>query len=295
MQNQNAHNELKKRTAWISVLSNTLLVVLKLVVGIFSGSISIISEAAHSAVDLLAALIAFFAVRKASEPPDKQHAYGHGKFENLSAAAEAFLIVLVAVWIVFEAVGKFQSSEPPEYLGYGILIMLISVIVNYLVSRRLLSVAHQTGSDALEADALHLRTDVWTSLGVLTGLAAIQITGLTWLDPAIAVVVSVIIFKAGYEMTLKNLWELTDISLPPEEEALIQEIITSHPEVISFHKLRTRRSGSYRQIDMHIVLENDMHLDKAHDICDEIEAQIKAALGLCVVVIHLEPDENEVE
>jgi cation diffusion facilitator family transporter len=280
---------LKERTARLSVISNSALVIVKLVVGFYTGAVSIISEAAHSGVDLLASVIAFYAVRKADAPPDGNHAYGHGKFENLSGAIEAILIVGAAVWIVYEAGDKINDAKVPEFLEYGIVIMLLSIGVNYWVSERLFKVAKQTESHALEADGLHLRADIWTSVGVLVGLVIIYFTGLAWLDPVIAIVVAGVVFKAGFGMTKKSLYELTDISLPGDEEQIIIDIITSHKEVISFHQLRTRRSGSWRLIDMHLILYKDMHLNKAHDICDQIEAEIKEKFGLCDVVIHLEP------
>lgn len=282
-------SNLKERTARLSVISNTVLVVLKLIVGFYTGAVSIISEAAHSGFDLLASVIAFYAVRKADTPPDDNHAYGHGKFENLSGAIEAILIIGAAVWIVYEAGSKMNSATVPGFLEYGIALMIISIAINYWVSERLFKVAKQTGSHALEADGLHLRADIWTSVGVLVGLVIIHVTGLAWLDPVIAIIVAGIVFKAGYGMTKKSLYELTDISLPAHEEQMIIDIIKSHKEVISFHQLRTRRSGSWRLIDMHLILYKDMHLNKAHDICDQIEEEIKQKLGSCDVVIHLEP------
>ncbi|HAK75302.1 MAG TPA: cation transporter [Sporomusaceae bacterium] len=284
-----SYNQLKQSTARLSVISNSLLVILKLAVGLLTGAVSIVSEAAHSGVDLIAALIAFYAVKKSSKPPDEDHAYGHGKYENLSAAIEAFLIILAALWIVYEAVSKLQSPQAPEMLEYGIAVMIVSIAVNYYVSGKLLAVAKETESHALEADALHLRADIWTSVGVLAGLSIIKVTGLVWLDPIIAIAVSVIVFKAGYEMTRKSLYELTDVSLPEEEEELIREILNSHPDVINFHQLRSRRSGSRRLIDVHLVLNKNMHLNKAHAICDQLEEIIIVELGNCDVVIHIEP------
>jgi cation diffusion facilitator family transporter len=282
-------NKLKQQTARLSILSNTLLVLLKLAVGFYGGAVSIISEAAHSGVDLIASLVAFYAVRKSGKPPDKHHAYGHGKIENLSGAIEAALILFAALWIVYEALEKLVTVQPPQFIEYGMGVMMVSMIVNWWVSAKLLKVAQLTGSDALEADALHLRTDIWTSAGVLIGLAMIKITGLAWLDPAIAIIVAVIVFRAGYLMTKKSLYELTDACLPKEEEATIRLILESHPEIIDFHQLRTRRSGNRRLIDVHLILNKDMHLDKAHAVCDEIEAEIETALAPCDVVIHLEP------
>ena len=175
---------LKQNTARLSVISNTLLVLLKLIVGLYSGAVSIISEAAHSGVDLIAALVAYFAVRRSDQPPDDQHAYGHGKIENLSGAVEALLIIGAALWIIYEAAEKIGSPKQPEFIEYGIGIMLVSIVVNWWVSSKLHAVAIQTGSHALEADALHLRADIWTSAGVLAGLVIIKVTGLAWLDPS---------------------------------------------------------------------------------------------------------------
>ncbi|WP_346355124.1 cation diffusion facilitator family transporter [Azotosporobacter soli] len=283
----------KQRTAQLSVFSNTLLVVLKLIVGFYTGAVSIVSEAAHSAVDLLAAVIAYYAVRQADRPPDERHAFGHGKFENLSGAIEAMLIVVAAIWIVYEAAGKLFKPHTPEMLEYGMALMLLSVVVNIFVSRRLMKVAKKTGSQALEADALHLQADVWTSAGVLIGLAVIRITGWAWIDPAIALLVALIVFKAGYDMTRKSFQELTDISLPQEEEEQIKEIVARHNEIVDYHKLRTRRSGSHRQVDMHIVLYREMHLAQAHAVADQLEGEIGEALAPCEVVIHLEPCDPE--
>ena len=279
----------KEKTARLSVYSNTSLVILKLIVGLYTGAVSIISEAAHSAVDLLAALIACYAVREADRPPDERHAFGHGKFENLSGAIEAVLIIVAAIWIVYEAAGKLKNPQTPEMLEYGMVLMLLSIIVNLVVSNRLMKVAKSTGSHALEADALHLQADVWTSAGVLAGLVIIWFTGWAWVDPAIAIFVAAIVFKAGYGMTRKSFQELTDVSLPPEEEAVIKEIVARHGEVVGYHKLRTRRSGSRRQVDMHIVLYHEMPLAEAHEVADKIEAEIDEALRPCEAVIHIEP------
>ena len=283
------HQKLKQQVAYLSVLSNSVLVVIKLFVGFLTGSVSIISEAAHSAVDLMAAVIAWVAVRKSGKPPDEAHAYGHGKIENISGAVEALLIVGAALWIVVEAVEKLFAGGELAHLDYGMAVMVLSIVVNYVVSRRLFAVAKLTESHALEADAIHLSADIWTSVGVLIGLAAVKLTGLTWLDPLVAIAVSVVIFKAGYNMTKKSVYELMDMSLPKDEEEQIIAIIQSHPAVINCHDLRTRRSGSIRMIDVHIILNKDMHLDKAHAVCDELEEWLCDKLGECDVIIHLEP------
>lgn len=284
---------LKRNTAWLSIMSNTLLVILKLVVGLYVGAVSLVSEALHSGVDLVATFIAFWAVRKAITPPDEQHDYGHGKFENLSSAVEALLIVATAIFIIYEALHKFNTPLDPEFLQYGIYIMLISIVVNIVVSRRLLAVAKKTDSQALEADGLHLQADVWTSAGVLLGLVGIKIFGWLWLDSVIAIIVALIIFKAGYKMVVDSAKELTDSSLSPEDEAVIGKIILGHEGLKGYHNLRTRKSGSYKLLDVHVTFDKDMHLEQVHNICDDIEQKIRKQFGGFDITIHPEPvDEN---
>ena len=279
----------KTGAAMISVFSNSLLVVTKLVVGILTGSVSVVSEAAHSAVDLLAAMIAYYAVSTSDKKPDRNHNYGHGKIENISGAVEAVLIIVAALWIIYEASHKLSAKELPRDLEYGIAIMAISIILNFFVSRKLFQVAKQTQSHALEADALHLEADIWTSVGVLAGLIAIKVTGLYWLDPMIAIVVAFIIFRAGYNMTKKSMSELTDVALPEEERTLIQGIVENHPLIKDHPRLRTRRSGSKRIVDVHILLEPNLSLEQAHAVSVEIEEKIKSLFSPCDVIIHQEP------
>ncbi|MDD6383373.1 cation diffusion facilitator family transporter [Mitsuokella sp.] len=281
---------LKQRTAYLSIISNTTLVLLKLAVGIYVGAVSLISEALHSGVDLIAALIAFWAVRKSVTPPDTEHDYGHGKYENLSAAVEALLIVAAAIGILYESVMKFAESTVSDMLGYGIAIMAASIIINFFVSHRLIQVAKQTGSQALEADGLHLRADIWTSVGVLLGLVLMQITGWAWLDPLIAIFVAGIIFRAGWRMVIDSTMQLTDASLPEDEEERIRKIIESVPEVRGCHCLRTRRSGSYKLLDVHVLFDGTMHLSQVHAICDELEQLIRQEFGTFDIMIHPEPD-----
>lgn len=289
-------NDVSARKQWIAIQSaiiNTLLVIVKLIVGIYSGSVSIISEAAHSLVDLMASVIAFIAVRKSDRPADNRHAYGHGKVENLSGAFEAFLVIVAALWIVYEAVIKIMEHHEPEFLEYGIGVMALSVIANIWITRKLYKVAKETGSSALEADALHHGADVWTSVGVLAGLFLMKVTGLYWLDPVIAIFVAVIIFKAGYTMTRDNLNELMDASLPAEEEESVIKIVEGHPEIQNVHRLRTRRSGARKLMDMHVVLSCGMHINEAHALLACIKEEIVDKHGPCDILIHIEPDKRD--
>ncbi|WP_196605774.1 cation diffusion facilitator family transporter [Pectinatus haikarae] len=288
-----AHGVLKRRTAYLSVISNTILVVLKLCVGLYVGAMSLISEAMHSGVDLIAAMIAFWAVRKAMIPPDQKYDYGYGKYENLSSAIEAVLIVLAAVMIIYETFDKFRSNPQIQDIEYGIAIMFVSIIINLLVSRRLISVARKTDSQALEADGLHLQSDVWTSVGVLIGLCGIHILGWYWLDPVVAIAVAMIIFRAGYKMIVKSTRDLTDASLSAEYEKKISNIFMKYEAVLGYHNLRTRSSGAYKMIDAHINFDCGMSLGDVHKVCDAIEMDIKKTMGATVdVVIHPEPVER---
>ena len=275
---------LKKDTAYLSIISNSVLVLLKLGVGIWVGAVSLISEALHSSVDLLASLIAFWAVKKSVTPPDMEHDYGHGKFENLSAAVEALLIVAAAGGIVYEAFEHLGQDKVPEMLHFGVAIMLVSIIINLAVSQKLISVGRLTESQALEADGLHLRADVWTSV--------MEFTGWAWLDGVIAIVVAVIIFREGWKMVVDSTMELTDVSLPEEQEDRIMAIIDSIPEVKGCHCLRTRKSGSYKLLDVHVLFDGNMHLAQVHAICDELEEEIRKEFGAFDILIHPEPAGN---
>ncbi|MCR5756414.1 MAG: cation diffusion facilitator family transporter [Selenomonas sp.] len=287
---------LKKDTAYLSIISNTVLVILKLVVGVWGGAVSLISEALHSSVDLIASLIAFWAVKKAVTPPDTEHDYGHGKFENLSAAVEALLIVAAAGGIVYEALEHLGQEKVPEMLHFGVIIMMVSIVINLFVSQRLISVGKLTESQALEADGLHLRADVWTSVGVMLGLILMEFTGWAWLDGVIAIVVAMIIFREGWKMVVDSTMALTDVSLPEEQENRIMAIIDAIPEVQGCHCLRTRKSGSYKLLDVHVLFDGNMHLAHVHAICDELEEKIREEFGAFDILIHPEPaDTHEPE
>lgn len=290
-------NKRKSRVATLSVISNSVLVVLKLIVGLLIGSVSVISEAIHSGVDLIAALIAFFAVRTANKPADERHTFGHGKYENLSAAIEGALIFVAAGWIIFEAAKKLMYPGEVDSPGWGIFIMLLSAFINHLVSKRLFKVGKETDSMALIADGWHLRTDVWTSAGVAFGLLIYYLGGvffsdlpLHWIDPVIALGVAGLILKAAWKLTAESFKILLDVRLPEDEEGIIKETIDSFfPRAKSFHKLKTRKSGSERFIEFHLIVQKDLTVKEAHDICDEITHQIIARLPKATLMIHTEP------
>jgi cation diffusion facilitator family transporter len=275
--------------ASVSVLSNTTLVVVKLVTGFLSGSVSIIAEAIHSANDLLASLIALISVRIAERPPDNEHPYGHGKAESIAAGIEAVLIIGAAVWIIVEALQRMVRQQPVEHLGWGALVMMLSVVLNTLVARYLFRVAREEDSPALEADAHHLATDVYTSLGVTVGLIVVWLTGWYVLDPLVAMVVALLILRIGFTLTIRSLHHLMDSRLPLTEVSLIEEILNGETRIHSWHNLRTRKSGNTRHIDLHIVFRNDATLLEAHQVADELEKRIERELAPAHVVIHVDP------
>jgi cation diffusion facilitator family transporter len=283
----------KTSAAGLSILSNSVLVALKLTVGIIMGSVSVISEGIHSAVDLLAAIIAFFSIRAAVKPADEEHEFGHGKIENISGSIEALLIFLAAALIIYEAIVKIINRAKPEFLVAGIGIMAFSVVANFFVSRFLHKIASRTDSVALEADAWHLTTDVYTSLGVLVGLLVVEITHWYILDPIIAIGVALLIVRAAWNITRKSMGGLVDVRLPQAEEDIIAASITEHlGEITGFHELRTRKAGSQRYIDLHLVLPKSVTLEEAHKLCDHLESDIKSKLSNGLVTIHCEPCEQ---
>ncbi len=285
------HDTLKRGAARLSVLSNTILVIAKLIVGILSGSVSIMSEAAHSGIDLIAAGIAWYSVRESGKPADDEHPFGHGKIENVAGTIEALLIFGAALYIIMEAAHKLKTGTIEiEKFGAGVAVMAASSLVNYLVSRHLLTVASKTDSVALEADALHLRTDVYTSAGVLGGLIAIKVTGINLLDPLVAIIVALMIIKAAYELTTKSFLHILDVKLPHEEEAVIVEVMNDHATLyLEYHKLRTRKSGHIRHIDMHLVVPKKMTVEAGHALSHQISRDIEQRLAYSHILVHIEP------
>jgi cation diffusion facilitator family transporter len=284
-------------TAVLSVASNSLLICLKVTVGLMMGSVAMLSEAIHSGLDLVAAVIALVAVRASSRGPDEQHPYGHGKFENISGTVEALLIFAAAIWIIYEAVRKLIEPQAIELPVWGAGVMLVSVVVNIFVSRRLFKVGRETDSVALQADAWHLRTDVYTSLGVMFALLVIWIVGLAspdselrWLDPAVALAVALMILRAAWNLTRDSARDLLDVSLPDEEVDWIECFVKDGwPAVRSFHHLQTRKAGPIRFVDFHIVVDEQISVADSHALSDEIVAAIKDRLPDSRVHIHVEP------
>jgi cation diffusion facilitator family transporter len=284
----------KSRAAAISIASNVALIVLKLVAGAITGSIAIITEAVHSSIDLLASMVAFFSVRKAEEPPDPSHPYGHEKVENLTAALEGVLILVGAAIIIFESVRRLAHVTPVEKLGVGIAVVGFSAVANLAVSTYLYRQARITESPALEGDAAHLRTDAFTSLGVLVGLVLVEITGVERLDAITALIVAVVIVYSGVRIVSRSSRVLVDEALPPEELEVVRQTIADYgaPEVAGYHKLRARRAGSRRHVDLHVQFRQGTTLERAHEVSHELQAAIQKRLRDADVLIHIEPESH---
>ena len=270
---------------------------MKLTAGFAIGSVSIISEAIHSGIDLLAAMIAYFSVKKSSEPPDSVHRFGHGKYEAISGIIEAILILIAAIIIIHEAAIKLTGGAEGlemEYLTAGIAVMLISAVTNWYVSERLMKASKDTESIALEADAWHLRTDVYTSLAIFAGLILIKLTGLKVLDPIFAIAVAMYITKAAFDLTKKAIGDLLDKRLPDHEENRIREILYEHyTEYSGFHELRTRKAGPDRFVDLHLVVSKNLSVNDAHLLSDHLEEDLQMEFPRSSITIHFEPcDEN---
>ncbi len=287
----------KTSVALLAVTSNATLVTFKLIVGIMIGSVSVISEAIHSAVDLVSSLIAFVSVKKASMPPDSTHPFGHGKLENVSGTVEAFLIFFAAGWIIAEAIHKLRYPSEVSSVGWGVILMFCSATINLVVSHIELKVAKAADSLALEADAWHLRTDVYTSVGVLLGLLIIWIgrllrpdVNLAWVDAAAAIAVALLIIRTSYQLVVKSARDLFDYSLPAEEVAKIRRLIRRHsPPVISFHELRSRKAGPTRFVEVHIVADRAMSLEDSHRLSRAVRDEIRSLFPDVHATIHVDP------
>jgi cation diffusion facilitator family transporter len=284
----------KQRAAAVSIVSNSILIVLKIVAGAITGSIAIITEAIHSSIDLMASVVAFFSVRKADEPADESHPYGHQKVENVASGIEGMLILVGAGIIIYESVRRLIDPPTVDSLGIGIAVIAFSGVANLVVSSYLYRQARATESPALEGDAAHLRTDAATSFGVLLALVLVETTGVEAFDPITALIVAAAIVIAGVRIVARSTRVLVDEALPEDELEAIRTAIDQHApgEVAGFHKLRARRAGSRRYVDLHLQFREGTTLRRAHEITHELQNEIRAKLRGADVLIHLEPEER---
>jgi cation diffusion facilitator family transporter len=270
------------------------LIVLKVAVAVITGSISILAQAVDSSLDLLAVLVTLVAIRIATKPADREHPFGHGKVENIAAMVQAGLIFAVGGSIIYSAVHRIIVGATVELPEAGIGVMLVSMIVSIFLSRYLFKVSRAVDSIALQANAQNIAVDVYSTAAVLVGLVAVRFTGLTILDPIIALAVAGLILKTGYDVLRRSFGGLIDVKLPEAEEAVIRACIMKYNyRMVAFHDLRTRKAGSYRYIDLHLVMPKNESVEEAHRVCDRLEKDIRKRLPRAHITIHVEPCTTE--
>lgn len=281
--------------ARLSVFVVITLIVIKVVIGTITGSLSVLAQAVDSFLDLFAVGITLAAVRFSAKPADAEHPFGHGKAENVAAVVQAVLIFLAGGSIIYSAIQRALTQTQLDATGAGIAVMAVSVLASIFLSRHLRKVAREEDSLALAANADNIAADVYSSLVVLLGLIVVMFTGLYIIDSILAGLVALFILKVGVDVLRNSFGGLVDVKLPEEEENAIRAAISEHTgvEVVGFHKLRTRKAGSHRYVDVHMVMPRSTSLDTAHDMCDHIEKDVRQRLRNSDVTIHVEPcDEN---
>lgn len=285
--------KVRRRAAGLSVISNTGLVIVKIAAGLVTGSISVLAEGIQSTVDILASLMIYASLGVAGRPPDKAHPYGHGKFESLTSAVQMLLILGSTAFILYQAYRRLLDPRMPD-VDWGIGAMGLAVVVDLAVSAHLHRVSKKTESLALEAEAQHLRSDMYASAGVLLGLVAVRLTGWAPLDPIIAALLTIVVIVTAIRLIGASLRPLLDQSLPAPEEAQIRRALDADERVIGYHRLRTRQAGTQRHVDVHVMLDDRLTLSEAHAIGEEIEWAIRKTLPNLDVVVHVEPYAEEI-
>jgi len=290
----------KKKVALWSVVAAVFITIFKMVIGLLTGSLGILSEALHSALDMVAAIITYFSVRVSDKPADREHNYGHGKVENLSALIETILLLVTCVWIISEAIHRLTSGKTDiEVSVWSYVVVVSSIVIDYTRSRALYRVAKKHNSQALEADALHFSTDIWSSTVVLFGLIAYQFLGWHRADSIAALFVAVIVLFVSYQLGRKAIDVLLDKS-PVNTTKIVSSTLKEFPEVLKFHGLKARTAGADTFIKFNVHFDPDLSLREVHEVCDKIESEIKKRVVRSEVYIHAEPEEishleNEVD
>ena len=283
------------RYAWLSIAAAIVTILLKGAAWWMTGSVGLLSDAIESFVNLAAAMMALWILTVAAIPADDRHAHGHSKAEYFSSAFEGLLIVFAALSIIWAAVDRLFDPQPLESVGIGLAVSVAASIVNLLVARTLLKVGREQHSIVLEADAHHLMTDVWTSGGVLVGVALVWLSGWLWLDPVIAICVALNIVWTGWQLMHRSAEGLMDVSLPPEQVAAIETVLAGYREQgLDFHALRTRQAGSRAFVSVHVLVPGQWTVKDAHDWAERIERDIRKAVPRVNVLTHLEPLEDPV-
>lgn len=279
-----------KRYAWISIGAAITTILLKGVAWQLTGSVGLLSDAIESLVNLAGALMALWMLWLAEQPADKEHPYGHSKSEYFSSAFEGLLIILAAASIAYTAIGRLLNPLPLEAVGVGLVVSVVASVVNLLVARLLLKAGREHRSITLEADAHHLMTDVWTSVGVILGVGLVALSGWNWLDPTLALLVAANIVWTGWQLMNRSASGLMDAALPPDQQRLITEVFDRYIEHgIAYHALRTRQAGRRSFISFHALIPGQWTVQEAHDWVERIESDLRAAIPNSHITSHLEP------
>jgi cation diffusion facilitator family transporter len=282
-----------KRFAWLSIGAAVATIALKSLAYLLTGSVGLLSDAAESIVNLIGAIVALIMLTIAARPADDSHAYGHSKAEYFSSGIEGVLIVIAAISIAVAAIERLANPQPLEQAGVGLLVAVIASAINFSVARVLAKAGKQYNSITLEADAKHLMTDVWTSVGVIGAVAAVALTNWLWLDSIIALAVAVNILWSAYGLIKRSTQGLMDAGLPAEEQAMITKILdTYRTQGVEFHAVRTRQAAARRFVSFHAMVPGSWPVQQGHDLMEQIERDIQAALPNVTLDTHLEPAED---
>jgi cation diffusion facilitator family transporter len=284
-----------KRYAWLSIAAAIATILLKGVAWWLTGSVGLLSDALESFVNLAGALMALAMLSLAATPEDDKHAYGHGKAEYFSSAFEGFLILLAAFSIAYTAIDRFIHPQAIEDVGIGLLVSVVASLINLFAARELLKAGREFNSITLEADARHLMTDVWTSVGVIIGVGLVWVSGWLWLDPLIALLVAVNIVWTGWQLLQRSASGLMDEAIPEEQIKAVEDVLKNYRQQgLEFHALRTRQAGRQAFITLHVLVPGKWTVQHGHDLVEQIEADIRAVVPFCHLTTHLEPIEDPV-
>jgi cation diffusion facilitator family transporter len=284
----------KTRAAAVSIASNSCLIALKLTAGLITGSVGLVSDAVHSLMDLIASVIAFASVRKADAPPDADHRFGHEKVEDLSAGAQALLLLIGAAFIAYEAIRRLVDGGRVGHVGLGLAVAGAATVINLVVCTYLARAGRATGSPALSANAADLRTDAFVSAGVFISLVLDALTHLQLIDPVVGLLVAVAVSTTGVRILNQASRRLADEALPPDELLALQEVVNSFisSEVVGVHDLRARHVGTHHQVDLHMQFADGTSLHRAHFLSHQLQGAVSKRLPGTTVLVHLEPEER---
>ncbi|MBK8525248.1 MAG: cation transporter [Betaproteobacteria bacterium] len=284
-----------KRFAWLSIAAALSTIALKTAAWWLTGSVGLLSDALESGVNLAGALMALAMLTVAAQPPDDNHAYGHGKAEYFSSGFEGFLILIAAIGIGVAAIERLLHPQPLEQVGVGLAVSVVASIINWATARTLMRAGREHRSITLEADAHHLMTDVWTSAGVIVGVGAVALTGWLWLDPVLALLVAANIVWTGWQLIHRSAAGLMDAALPPEQHAAVIAVLERYrAQGADYHALRTRQAGARSFVTVHILVPGEWTVQRGHDLLEQLEADVRTAVPYASVLTHLEPLEDPV-